>query len=142
MTGRKDWILIPLAAPPDHRPIPTTGAGTNPARTGQTAGEIAPGTAPPDRILAGEKRNAAPGSPAGPNPTDQIKNGAMAGWKKERGAWDPRVVGCGRARVRIPAGAAASRRRMEREGDEEERKGGEERRIFIFIFFPSGCGEE
>jgi hypothetical protein len=31
---------------------------------------------------------------------------------------------------------------MEREGDEEERKGGEERRIFIFIFFPSGCGEE
>jgi hypothetical protein len=109
------------------------GAGTNPAREGQTAREIVPGTAPPDRILAGKRYSLrrAPATPAraGQNSTDQTGNRAIVSGRKEQGAWDLQIVDAGELRFR------SCRRSESRKTKREKRKGrrlGEEKDTRFF----------
>lgn len=125
----KDWFLV-------------SEAGTNPAKKGQTAREIARRTAPPDRILTGERSaGCAPATPrtAGPNSPDQTKNGAMVGGRKEQGAWGPRVVAACELGFGSCGGAASWRERTGRGGRRRGEKGrrnweGEERRVLFYYF--------
>lgn len=61
---------------------------------------------------------------AGPNPTDQTKNGAMVGGRKEQGAWGPQVVAARASSDSDPAGDSF----VEGIGDEEEKTKGEKRK--------------